>query len=234
MLIFLTVISPLIFYVNVIPAFISEHLRMPPPLAFAICVWLLLVSSCVLCQVLMLRRRHHKELAIYFPLTLTLPLFSCCLCGDFGQREHLFLILYFPFFLARWLRWSGNSLSNWEAGLAGVLAGIGLCFKPYFFIPAVLCELYWLSEKRKFRAFASKRVLFRRFSCGPLRNSFLFLTYSRETVIFWLCRAYVLLRLFFLEHNYHRHACPRQLGEIFSVRFCCSHCGECICGSKAL
>jgi hypothetical protein len=166
---------PLIFYLNTIPALISQSLRMPPPLAFDICVWLLLVSSCVLCQVLMVRRRCQNEFAIYFPLAISLPLFSCCLNGDFGQREHLYLILYFPFLLARWISWSGGKLSYWEASIVGIIGGIGLSLKPYFFIPALFYEIYWLIEKRDYRPLLRPEVYFCALAMAIYVIHFLFL-----------------------------------------------------------
>ncbi len=142
---------PLIFYVNTLPAFISEFLHIPAPLTFNIFTWILVVISVLLCQALMLPRSCQKQFAIYVPLLISLPVFSCLLNRDFGQREHLFLILYFPFLVARWLRWSGSKLSSWEAAMVAIPAGIGLSLKPYFLIPAVFIEIFWLADKRTYR-----------------------------------------------------------------------------------
>jgi hypothetical protein len=142
---------PLIIYVNSIPALISECFHVPPVLVFNLFTCCLLAISLLLCHLLMVRRKNGKEFAFYFPLLISLPLISSWLDGEFGQREHLFFILYFPFILARWFRWSGSELSCWESVPVGLLAGLGLCFKPYFIIPAAFCEVYWLIHMRTFR-----------------------------------------------------------------------------------
>lgn len=142
---------PLIFYINTIPAGLSQLLHAPPPLTFNIFTWVMVAVSTLLCRVLMLRRIQQKEFVINLPLLISLPLFSCCLNGDFGQREHLFVIFYFPFLLARWLRWSGCNLANWEACLVAIFGGIGLSLKPHFLLAAIVFEAYWLFDKKNYR-----------------------------------------------------------------------------------
>jgi hypothetical protein len=69
-------------------------------------------------------------------LTLIYPL------TEFGQREHLLFILTLPYILAAIVRSQVKPLSPWLAGIIGILAGIGFCFKPHFLLLWMIIETY--------------------------------------------------------------------------------------------
>jgi hypothetical protein len=79
---------------------------------------------------------------------------------EWGQREHIFMLSYWPFFILRYLRWQQLAMPTWLAIPVGAIAGCGMCLKPYFFIPAILTELYWLiqSKERAIRPFLKVEI----------------------------------------------------------------------------
>ena len=85
---------------------------------------------------------------------LLLPLY------EFGQREHLMLILTLPYFLLVVSRLSGNQFhSSYLPLLTGVMAGIGFAIKPYFILAFVMTELYFIYRKRHYLASLRMEVM---------------------------------------------------------------------------
>lgn len=69
---------------------------------------------------------------------------------DFGQREHLLLLLIMPYVFYVIFRAQNKSI-NYNilfAILIGLMAGIGFSLKPFFLIPLVLIELYLIVKTR--------------------------------------------------------------------------------------
>lgn len=94
-------------------------------------------------------------------LLLPYALFHLALAyhGEFGQREHLFVLLATPAILCRWLRWEGATVSSTLAALAGFGAGIGVLIKPHFLLVPLALEAAWfLAYRRRVRAFAAPEV----------------------------------------------------------------------------
>jgi hypothetical protein len=59
---------------------------------------------------------------------------------QWGQREHIFVLLYLPFLALRVHRREGGQVGLLYALTVGVLAGVGVAIKPYFALTAVLVE----------------------------------------------------------------------------------------------
>jgi hypothetical protein len=144
---------PLAFYVHTVPAMVSRLFAIPAPQAFAftiIACWLYSVGFSLW---LVWRQSKHKEAFIFVPLVVS---FSCLTLwlsqlDEFGQREHIFLLLFFPFFIVRWLRWNGYATSSKAAIVAGTFAAIGLFFKQYYLGAALILELLWFMESPRWR-----------------------------------------------------------------------------------
>ncbi|OAM77411.1 hypothetical protein A3840_10065 [Devosia elaeis] len=66
----------------------------------------------------------------------------------FGQREHLAALLTLPYVCLATLRSGRQPVSLGTATYAGLLAAIGICFKPYFLAVPLLVEL-WLALRRR-------------------------------------------------------------------------------------
>ncbi|MCL4233632.1 MAG: hypothetical protein KJ042_03830 [Deltaproteobacteria bacterium] len=77
--------------------------------------------------------------------------------NEFGQREHLFVIAAMPFLVARALRWEGEHLRVHHVALA-LVAGIGACIKPHFFLVPLAMEIALASAHRLVRTLFSAEM----------------------------------------------------------------------------
>lgn len=141
---------PLIWYLDTIPAYMAELFNFPVTQSFNFFLVFLIVYSVSACLILFFTKAKRAEAPFFMPFLIGLTLFNFFLRYDFGQREEIFVLLYMPFFILRWLRWQGRGVeSKFYSGAIGMIASIGICLKPFFLIPAVLVELYFLLDKRK-------------------------------------------------------------------------------------
>jgi hypothetical protein len=140
---------PMIVYLNMIPAWVAKTLSVNPILPFSLSVFGLVAGST--CLVRRLARRLPGARAGDADLLSLLWVAGAFLVwrnNDFGQREHLFALLYFPFFLLRAVRWEGGTVGRAGAIALGVAAAIGVSLKPHFAFVAIAPELYWLATRR--------------------------------------------------------------------------------------
>jgi hypothetical protein len=146
---------PLMNYLCSVVHLTSSLMRVDTILVFSLFVFLVsVVASLVSLYVI---RTARCEAGSEFLEVLTLVFFAVSFgffryqIGSFGQREHLFAMLYFPFFVFRWARWEGGNVSGLVGCLTAVPAAIGACLKPYFVPVCFAPEIYWLVAKRRGR-----------------------------------------------------------------------------------
>jgi len=151
---------PLIMYVNAIPAYVARRLGLNPITVFSLCVVAVVTWSMVVMHAQLKRGLpSHQGLG---PLSLV-SLWGgfnllMWIAGPFGQREHLFVLLYVPFLLLRWRRWSGAAVRPVPAILVAVAAAVGVCLKPYFALPALAVEAWALLVARRPAALAQPEI----------------------------------------------------------------------------
>jgi hypothetical protein len=167
---------PMILYLNMIPALVAKALETQPILPFLLFVFGLVVGSAGFVRRLAGRLPGARGADV--ELLATSWVLAAILAwqnNDFGQREHLFILLYFPFFLLRALRWGGQAVGRAEAIGLGVVAAIGVSLKPYFAFVAVAPELYWLATRRRPRKLLEPEVLAVMATAVAYAGHFLFL-----------------------------------------------------------
>ncbi len=145
-------VSPMMLYIDVIPAYIAKITHIHPIFVYNIFVWILSCISQVLCLGLVLKSQTREKyfLSIVILANSLLQLFFL---QEFGQIDHLFLLFTVPYWLSRFMRWKGQKPSQRFAMLAGVGAGIGFSLSflyGFFFLLIEFC--FWL-ERRKQDAF---------------------------------------------------------------------------------
>jgi hypothetical protein len=134
---------PMILYLYTPPVMISKLLNLDIITVFRVYVYLLSSASLVMCYQLIKNyfRNHEHDLTNLFMVTLAcaylvLPTY------EFGNRDHLLLMLTMPYVLAVVSRLRGDKLYSSFAILIGLSAGIGFAMKPQFLVTFALIELY--------------------------------------------------------------------------------------------
>jgi hypothetical protein len=155
---------PIIHYLNVIPAQIALWTGMNVITVLLLCIWLLTVWT------IWLSLRISKPLftdkmraAVYvFPLCLLLYSHWWFVEATFGQREHLFILLFMPAFFLRIVHWQSETPSKtpYSDFIVGFIAGIAVSIKPHFLLLPIMTELYgFIFIHRSLRRFLHLEVL---------------------------------------------------------------------------
>ncbi|MDF3352057.1 hypothetical protein HKX17_17480 [Sulfitobacter sp. KE34] len=144
---------PLIWWLNAPVAWLARLLGTEPVTTFrAVVLGLLALSlatfNCAL--PISLSRPRHAMLLTGLALVLTFGAGR-----DFGQREHLAVALNLPWLMLMAARAEGSAVSPLAAVLAGLAAGLGICFKPHFLVVPVLVGLYAVARQRSLRPMLS-------------------------------------------------------------------------------
>src|SRR3990167_3846381 len=110
-------------------------------------VFSLALTSLAICTNL-LAHLVTEKLTTYL-LTLTMLFILLFLpANQFGQREHISLILTLPYFFSAALLLEKKKISRFLLVSIGIMAGIGFGIKPYFIFPFIFIELYIKSWMR--------------------------------------------------------------------------------------
>ncbi len=148
---FVDVTPPATTYLSVIPVLLSKLLSVNVIFAFSITVLALVAWS-----PWMIRRIVRRSGTVFDSTQLGAMLFVWTLFSllmyrrdYFGEREHIFVLLFLPFLVVRWLRVQDGRIAPLTALIVGLGAGIGTCIKPYFVLVALMPELYWQLQRRK-------------------------------------------------------------------------------------
>jgi hypothetical protein len=161
---------PLIIYLNTIPVFLAQVLKQPLVIMFDCFVYGFTTISVLLSAALALLNRKTPEKFVLLMLLFVPVICTQSQMWNFGQREHLFVLAYFPFLLLRLLRHRAASASvsdpvsnsapdsapvpvslpDWLAVAIGMFAAVGLALKPQFIVTALLVELtLWCDSLRR-------------------------------------------------------------------------------------
>ena len=154
---------PLIHYLHVVPAWIAERLSVNPIITFS---WLVLVMSGWtvfavhrVSRALEDRPTGRLVSAVVILATALLSV-KLTVFDAFGQREHIFILLYLPYLLLRWLRLHPHRFVDRRLEIwIGVAAGIGLCLKPHFLLIEASVEAFLGLQLRSLRKLASPELL---------------------------------------------------------------------------
>lgn len=153
---FFDVSPPLIFYLFIPPVFLANIFAINMMWLFKVYIVILSMLSLTLSYWLL---QHYFPRTESSKLIFIFSLLAICLLilplGEFGQREHVMMILTTPYLFAYVYQLKGNKLHFAHAIIIGFLAGFGYAIKPYFLIVPVLFEIYLMVQKRTIHA--SKR-----------------------------------------------------------------------------
>lgn len=145
-------VSPMILYLNLIPAYLSRLIHIHPIQVFNVFIWILSCLSQAL-SVLIVFKSKIREKYLYSCILVANSALQLYFIKEFGQTEHLLLLFIVPYWLCRCMRWSGKKPSQGLSMTSGILAGVGFSLNPVFVIFFLGIELCFWLEKQKFDAF---------------------------------------------------------------------------------
>jgi hypothetical protein len=145
---------PLILYLNLIPATISRYTSVNIIIVFHALVFILILWSIMSIREALLNSgfkidRLQVGLVLAFWIGLNLLAYHQ---NDFGQRDHLFILSFAPFFIRRSICWEGGNVSALSSVISGFAASIGACLKPAFLVVPVITEVFGLANHKKRRS----------------------------------------------------------------------------------
>ena len=147
---FIEINPPLIMYLNTIPATLSRVSGFPIILVFQTLVFLLMTWSILECWIFT-RSQRICGLANGVMLMMAMASVMVLIKGEFGQREHLFMLVYIPYLLLRLNREEDIPHGLLHSMLVGIIAGVGLCLKPHFLLIAFFIEMIALARHKSIR-----------------------------------------------------------------------------------
>ena len=141
---------PLIWWISLIPNLFSEQTGLP-----IIGVYRGFVFAASLVSILTIRQLLYPTQNPNPPklvvLTCAAWLLAFAIHRDYGQREHLAIILTLPYIAAITRRVEALPLGQVSALIIGVTAGVGFALKPYFVFVPLLLEGWLLWRARNLR-----------------------------------------------------------------------------------
>lgn len=138
---------PMILYLYLPPLLLSKATGLSLTLSLQSYIFALAALSTTL-SFHLLKKLIAEPVALYFFTLCLLFVLLFLPAHNFGQREHLFLILATPYFFAAAVTLENKPLSLHLSVLIGLLAGIGFCIKPFFLFPLIFIELAIIYNKK--------------------------------------------------------------------------------------
>lgn len=144
---------PLILYLYLPPVLLTKLTGFHPALVFRGFLFALAFFSLGICASLLKKIITPEEGRLFLAFYLMLALVIFILpCFDFGQREHLAIILTLPYFFMLTRRLQKQEINSVFAFALGILAGIGFSIKPHFLLTPLLLEIYYSYSHKGVRA----------------------------------------------------------------------------------
>lgn len=157
---FFTPNLPIILYLYMPPLLAQQFFHIDLVLGFRLYIFILATVSLGFCAYLSNKIFTDQDSMMKEIVILMLAVvFFIIPFYDFGQREHLLIILSLPYLLLVVYRLSFGALTRQKEILIGLLAGLGFAIKPQFFIIPLLIEGYYSLEQKKYLAWLRPEVI---------------------------------------------------------------------------
>ncbi len=146
---FFEVNTPMAIFVYLPAVLLTKFTHLSFIITLPVYVFFLASLSLVFCTILSTKIFKAKQTgtAKYFLVALAF-VFILLPASQFGQREHLLVLLATPYLLLTVMRVAGTSCNQLLTLLIGLLAGVGFVIKPYFILLWLADELYLLYKNK--------------------------------------------------------------------------------------
>lgn len=132
---------PLIVWLTALPVLLGRLLHLPLPVTFKALMFAAALGSIGAGAAIV-----RRLVATVGPRAVVISVFAFLLLSfvrsDFGQREHLAVVLVAPYVFASAARIAGRALTGRHESLSGILAGLGFALKPHFLLAWALLEVW--------------------------------------------------------------------------------------------
>lgn len=157
---FVEVNPPLSMWLTVPPVVLARWTGLAPDRALYVQQFLLTAASLLLAARYLraIPELQHAARLVLLCLLAFIMLFAPG--PDFGQREHLMVLLFLPWLLLRVARASGFKPGKPEAALIGIAAAVAVCIKPHSAVAVLMVEALLLLRFRSLRlVFATENLV---------------------------------------------------------------------------
>lgn len=143
---------PLVFYLDIPAVILARLTGCALTAAFVVCAFALIAGSLALTW-RVTGNGFGRNVALGRGMTLAVLIAVVLFPSwDFGQREHLMLVMGLPYILLTVRRALRSSCDRPTTALTGVLAGVGFSLKPHFLLLPTLLEVYLIWRGRALRS----------------------------------------------------------------------------------
>lgn len=140
---------PLIMYLSTLPVMLAAALPVPCPLplVFDWFIYGLFAISAVLIVLVFVAPKQNKVTSpgYLWPVLFALLCLQQWQLQDLGQREHIFVLLYMPFFVLRYFAWTSPLRSGPLKTALALVCGALACsmhLKPHLFLTVLASEMF--------------------------------------------------------------------------------------------
>ncbi len=150
---------PLILYLYLPAVLLKETTHIHIMVSLQIYVYGLIALSLYMCNKLCRKIFTNGDNYLIKPVILSIATILLIVINrDFGQREHLLLILTLPYMLLVLARLKNASISPVLAITIGVTAASGFFLKPYFLFALCLIEFYYMIKTRNWQSWSRLEI----------------------------------------------------------------------------
>lgn len=152
--------TPMIMYLYTPAIVFSKLLHVNVTVMFPVYIFLLTAIAFFISYRLVMRIFLEKDIIqAYLFLSILAVIFLIVPLYEFGQRDHLLVVMTMPYLLATVCRLQAKPLKRYYAIAIGLFAGLGVAIKPQFLILPILIETYYVIQQKNWLAWVKPETL---------------------------------------------------------------------------
>jgi hypothetical protein len=157
---FFTPNPPMIMYLYMIPVLSAKFWHINITILFPFYIFVLISISFFICYRLVDKIFLKKDrLQGYVFLSMLAIVFLVVPTKEFGQRDHLLVIMTLPYLLLTVCRMKAQAVNQGFAMIIGLFAGMVIAFKPQYLMLPALIESYFMFYKKNWLAWVKPETL---------------------------------------------------------------------------